>query len=558
MKGKKKLAALLLAASMLTGTVLAGCQSGDSGATSSAGGSSTTPPASSAGEPATGEDGRAMEGNLYLEGLPIVKEKETFSVLIDDNIETSDRLLLNMIAEDTNIDVDWQIYPYEVAVEKRNLALSSGDYTDVIAGWLLGTDDMVRYGSKEGIFIPLEDLISSYAPNIEAVLNTDNIRRDMTLPDGHIYNPPYPIGEPQMIFGPWINKAWLDNLNLQMPTTMEEYKEVLIAFRDQDPNGNGRKDEIPFSSRSDHFFNMMAFFGYPVPDADLIMVDGEPVFPGTMDFYKEAILFYRDLFAEGLIDPEIFTQDMTVYSSKGKAEDAVYGSMVAYWPNDISPGRGEDGLGIRNADYVPLPPLKSSTTDKPMWRRGSTGLTLFRTQFAITDKAKNPATILRWLDYVYSEDISMQTSVGVYGVTGQKNDDGTYELLPKTEETGAPTYVEWIGSLPKLVLPEMDAKIKKDAFAMDNLKDNDELDAVWANNMLEMPPALWLSPEESSQISTIVTDIGNYMKQKRAEWVSGAADVNAEWDGYLKQLDALGLQTLIEVRGGAMKRAMGQ
>ncbi len=152
----------------------------------------------------------------------------------------------------------------------------------------------------------------------------------------------------------------------------------------------------------------------------------------------------------------------------------------------------------------------------------------------------------------------MQTSVGVYGVTGQKNDDGTYEFLPKTEETGAPTYVEWIGSLPKLVLPEMDAKIKKDAFAMDNLKDNDELDAVWANNMLEMPPALWLSPEESSQISTIVTDIGNYMKQKRAEWVSGAADVNAEWDGYLKQLDALGLQTLIEVRGGAMKRAMGQ
>ena len=43
----------------------------------------------------------------------------------------------------------------------------------------------------------------------------------------------------------WMNMKWLENLDLEVPTTSEELKDVLTAFATQDPNGNGVKDEIP-------------------------------------------------------------------------------------------------------------------------------------------------------------------------------------------------------------------------------------------------------------------------------------------------------------------------
>ena len=562
MKGMKRTLAVLLAL-MAAALPLSSCNnnsngsSGGSSSNSSSASTSSSSGSSTDGGTETGDDGRPMEGNLYLEGVPLVKETETFSVLIDDGGDVEkvkDRPMLKLLSEQTNVDVDWQIFPYEVAVERKNLLLNSGDYPDVIAGWLLGTSDMVKCGSKEKIFIPLDELFDKYAPKITEVLNMNNIRADMTLPDGHIYNPPYPIPEPQLIHGPWINKVWLDNLNLEMPTTMDELYDVMVAFRDNDPNGNGRQDEIPFSSRMDHFYKWFSFFGYPSSEDGLWMVDGKPTYTSNMDYYKEAIKYFHRLYEDGLMDPELFTQDSATYNNKGKAEDAVYGVCILYYPGDITPGVGEDGLNIRGDDYVPLPPLTSSTTDNPMWQRGSTGLTLFRTQWAITDNAKNPATIVRWLDNLYQTENSTQAWYGVFGVTSEFNADGVLEKLPKTDVTGASDYSEWIGSMPKYVDIQTWNNIIRSPADQQSQDSNDALDATWANNMLEMNPATWLSVEDSNAIATIQTDIRNYVQQKRAEWITGSADVDAEWDAYVAQLDNLGLPTLIDVLSKAMTK----
>lgn len=553
MKGKKRILALLLTIAMLS-AVLAGCAPADDK------GAGSADPAS-AGEATTDDSGRKMEGNLYLEGVPLVKDPESFSVLIDDSNKSEniqDWPMIKLLKEQTNVTVDWQIYPYEVAVEKRNVFLNSGDYPDAMGGWLIGGPDVVKYGSKEGIFIPLEELFAKYAPKMEEVLALTNVRRDITLPDGHIYSPPYVIPEPQVGFGPWINQVWLDKLNLKMPTSTEELKQVLIAFRDNDPNGNGRKDEIPLTSRGDHFFNWPALFGYPVPDADLVMVDGVPTFTGTMDFYKEAINYFADLNKEKLLDPELFTQDMTAYNSKGKSEDAVYGTCVLYFPNDISPGLDENGLPIRNEDYVPLIPFKAPNGADPKWNSTSNGLTLFASQFVITDKAKNPATIVRWLDNLYELENSVQAAVGVFGVSGEKISDGVYGKLPKTDVTGAPGYIEFIGAMPRYVPADIFNNIKKDVATAAIDSRNPVMDEAWKNNKVEVRPKMWLSAEESAEISTIQTDIANYMKQCRAEWVTGVKDVNKEWDAYKAQLDKLGLPKLIEVQTAAINRSLGK
>lgn len=508
----------------------------------------------------TSVDGRLMQGNLYLEGLPLVKEPESFTFLIGDSVDPDripDLEMLKLIEEKTNVTVEWDIYPHDVALERKNLLINTGDYPDVIGGWLVYGAEIVKYGSGEGIFIPLEDLFAKYAPNVMECLEIPGIRTNMTLPDGHIYSPPYPVPEPEMIFSPWINKVWLDNLGLEMPTTIDEFYNVLVAFKEKDANRNGDSDdEIPLGAQPSRLGFWFALFGLQVNGAEVVLVDDTVIFPAIEESYKDAIKFFRKLYTEQLLDTEVFTADHDSFFANGRGKDAIYGSAILYNPNDISPGLGEDGLNIRSYDYVPLPPLDNGTGVKPLWTRGSTGITTFISQFVITDAAKNPATIARWLDYVYSEDISRQLWFGKYDVTLKDNGDGTFSPMEKTEITGAPGYTQTLSSLPKWARSADFTNVKKDAAGIQADAYNTTMDALWANNMTTKIPTLWSTAEESKEISTIEVDLTNHIILKRADWITGAADIDEDWDEYIEDLNSMGLKKLMEIKTAQIKKAL--
>jgi putative aldouronate transport system substrate-binding protein len=513
----------------------------------------TGTPSAPADQPATtSADGREMVGNMYVTGLPLVQEQEELSILIDESRDATDVQnwpLIKKLEEETNVKVNWEVYDYDTATERKNSLLNSGDYPDMIGGWLLGGGDIGEYGSDEGIFIPLEELFAQYAPNINEALALTNVQKNMTLPDGHIYSPPYPIPEPQCFNAPYIYKPWLDKLGLEMPTTTEELKQVLIAFRDNDPNGNGLKDEIPLGNRADRMHLLTAWFGYPAPNGaannlSLTMIDGKPQFAGNMDFVKDAINYLADLYAEGLLDPEVFTQDMVAYQDKGKQLDTpIYGVAVVYGPNDISPGTdAETGLGIRNGDYVPLPPLTSPTSSDIKWNRGSDGVTLFKTQLVITDNCDNPATAVRWIDNLYSPENSAQAQFGMLGVSS-KYEDGVYSKI----DPSIAYPPEFIASFPRFIRQNDWDLQERNPSDAESARINAAMDAAYANNMVERTPGPWYTAEESTRISTLSTDLGMYMQQKWAQWITGVADVNAEWDEYKAQLETLGLAEYVEL-----------
>jgi len=508
-------------------------------------------------EPTVADDGRLMQGNLYLDGLPLVKERESFTFLIDDSSDLT-RLeewpFIKLMEEETNVHVEWMIFPHEVAMERKNILINTGEYPDVIGGWLINRADVVRYGSGEGIFIPLEDLFNQYAPNVMEALNMPGVRAEMTLQNGHVYSPPYSVDSPTASNGPWIYKPWLDALGLSMPTTTDELTEVLRAFRDNDPNGNGRPgDVIPFGVRGDQIGWAMAWFGYPVIEGhgdQFVMVNGRPAFTANMDFYKEAIKFFAGWYAEGILDPEIFTQDIDTMRGKGRTEEPTYGAIVSYFPGDVSPGADADGMPIRMSEYVPIPPLKNPLGTSPQWRRGSYGSYTFPSQVVITDNARNPETIIRWFDYLYSPIISVQAAWGVLGIELEERAPGVFASME--DDLLEDGLYRWIGAMPKFVRPEYSANFIRSAADMAGMQATNDMDRIWANNLTDMLPGLWLSEEQASEIATIRTDIQNYIVQKRAEWISGAADVDAEWDAYVDQLDRLGLPRLTEVILGAL------
>src|SRR5690606_27116471 len=135
--------------------------------------------------------------------------------------------------------------------DQFSLMFSSGDLPDIVeTGWLGthvpgGPDNAI----KDGRILRLNELIEEHAPNLTRVLDENpEWRKMITSDEGNIYTFPFLRGGDLLltVHGLALRQDWLDKLELDMPTTLDEWEEVLTAFKEQDPNGNGEADEIPF------------------------------------------------------------------------------------------------------------------------------------------------------------------------------------------------------------------------------------------------------------------------------------------------------------------------
>ncbi len=495
---------------------------------------------------------RALEGNLYVTGLPIVKETESFTMLVDDSGKAEDKIMYPILEEQTGVKVELMLFPYETAREKMNILISSGDYPDVIGGWLLGENNILTDGMLEGLYIPIDELIEKYAPNMQKILEIPGVRQAMTLPDGHIYTIPYAIGEPLVTFLPFINRDWLKAVGMEMPKTTEELRTVLRAFKEKDPNGNGQADEIPFSGDPNNLNlgTLAGWFGVNATGAGAnpyyAMVDGKLEFSANKEGFKEFIKYFSSLYQEGLVDPEIFTQDLEMWKSKGK--QGLYGVSIAYGAGDFY----DVDVATGTTPYDPLPVLKSDYTDQPIFRRNSYGVTIFRTQVAITDKAKNPATIIRWFDNVFELDNSVQIQAGLFGKRVEKLGEGQYRSLDELLMSEADREKYGWGNMFTQSLPKYfptDLKILPVEGQPEKYDEKKTADALYEPYLDETIPQVWVSDQNDiDRAGVLSTDINNYVKTKIAEWVSGEKDIEAEWSDYVAQLDKLGLQELTEIK----------
>lgn len=552
---KNKKIALLLAIIMASTVALTACASDDTSTPDSTPSTATDGASKSDTPAADGE--RKMEGNMYVEGLPIVKEKETFSLFCDNGGKADELVMYPILEEQTNVKVDLMLYPYEIAKEKLNILINSGKYPDAVGGWLLLEDNILKDGMKEGLYIPIGDKIEKYAPKMTEVLNIEGVRDIMTLPDGNIYTIPYVTGEPEVLFLPWINTEWLEKVGMKMPTTTDELTAVLKAFKEKDPNGNGKADEIPFTADKDNL-NLgliSGWWGASVPQTGIknfAMVDGKLDFQANKEGYKESIKYLRELYTQGLIDPEIFTQDKSQWKAKGV--QGLYGCSISY-------GSGDFHEGLKPGErtkYDPLPPLKTPTNDKPIYRRGSYGYTVFKTQLAITDTAKNPDTIIRWYDNVFQPDNSAQCRAGLFGKRLEKLGELDYRYLDENLLTEAERLQYGWGNMFTQSLPTflpLDLKFKQAEGVPEPYDEKKYANEVYKPYLDEMPANVWVSAEDSKRIATLSVSIEQYVDQKRAVWISNQADIDKEWDGYIAQLDKLGLQELIDIRVKAQESA---
>ncbi|OKP79560.1 ABC transporter substrate-binding protein [Paenibacillus sp. P3E] len=473
--------------------------------------------------------------------------------------DPNEKLINKRLEEKTNVHINWKNFTKDVFVEKRNLAVASGDLPDAIFNADYSDYELLKL-AKDGTIIPLNDLIEKNMPNFKKVLEQAPEYKSMiTAPDGNIYAFPWieELGNGKERIQavdsmPWINVKWLKKLGLEMPKTTDELKKVLIAFKTQDPNGNGQADEIPLSfinkpGAEDLAFLFASFGLGENPDHAVVSNEGKVIFTAADEGYKKAVSFINELYKDGLIDIEAYTQDWSTYLAKGK--DQRYGLYFSWDKANISGA---------NDTYEVMPPLAGPDGEVNVTR--TNGLGLGRGKMVLTSSNKNLETTAKWVDQLYDPVQSVQDNWGTYGDKTQQNifkfDEAKGMLTHLPLEGAAPVELREKTSIggPLAVLDSYYGKyttMPDDAKGRLDIIKNIMAPKMKAENVM---PSVFNSIEELDRLTTIETDLFAYVLRMRTEWYQNGK-VDEQWDDYLKELDRLGLQEWLKIKQGGYDRA---
>lgn len=541
---KNKVLVILLALSLAVGC-LAGCGSSKDSESSVAGENSKTQ--ETASQASSGEE---EDSNFNETGYPIVDEKVTLKMYtISSEADPNEFEFMQMMEELTNVHIEWTTIPADSKEERLNLMWASGDYPDAVVTGNTSLPSLSREYMEDGIIIPLNDLIDQYMPNFKEYAG--EYLADITYPDGNIYSFPeikdyYYMRTSQAVC---INTEWLENVGMEMPTTTEGFKEVLRAFKEQDANGNGDPDdEIPYSAINWKWQASLSMisgaFGYPLADR-LLVVDGKVIDSACEDGLQDAIKYLRELYAEGLIDQEIFTQDENTYQAKCKETPTIVGCS-AVWRSGHS--FGDD---VAEESYVTLPPLTGP--DGKSGQYASDVNVTSNAVMVITNACEYPEVLARWIDTLYDPVISLQCNYGPLGTALMETENGYVSTVPE----GYSSLGEYLAANHLQHLPQkVDGSLMapEESFTATDKLDQDQVYIDSGVLYYGYPRGLIMETEEQEEVDLLKTDITKYQEETICRWICGQGDVDAEWDEYIATLESFGHERYLEIHQQAYDR----
>ena len=496
-----------------------------------------------------------------------LKEKATLTGMTSFPANTesnpNNRTIFKRLQEKTNVEIEWTAIQSDQWGDKITLNMANPKtLTDFIFTAGFGDSDLLKY-ADQGIIIPLEEYIDAYMPNLSAVFEKYPEYRTMsTDSEGHIWALPWieQLGSGKTAIQTidnmsFINKKWLDFLGLEMPTTVDEFEQVLIAFRDHaselQAEFNIDGSIIPMSCIVNDGGQdpciLINGFGEGYGDADkgrhiAVTDDLKVICSATQQGFKDGIAWLHSLYEQGLIDPEAFTQEWSTYVSKGKS--GRYGVCFSW-----------DVANIDNLqDWVPLPALTADTRNITP-QNGSFTSGYDRGRCVVTAVAKNPALVCAWLDQMYDPFQSPQNNWGTYGEDDDfdifelgENENGEEMLKHAPLGDASPVEVreaEAVGG-PLAILDEyygVYVTCPDDAqYRLDWIKDYYTPDM----NTKYVYPNVFMSQEDTEELSNLQADIQKTINANKSDWImNGFTD--ADWDQYLKDLDAYGLQDYLAI-----------
>lgn len=513
-----------------------------------------TPAQQSATAAPTGENvqGEQTEGLAF----PLTQEKVelTFFAIGTPGIEDMNtNWQTQMYEEMTNVHINWDWAVGAEAGEKLNLSLASGSYPDVYWNSSLNTTQQAHYGNL-GVFLPLNDLIYENTYYLKEILDDRaDILQAITDPQGNIYSLFRTSGQSHADSSQkmWVYKPWLEKLGMAMPTTTQEYYDMLVAFRDNDMNGNGDPDdEYPLigstgGSQTDISGFLMNPFILNDGGKRLNLENGKLIPAYIQEQWREGLRYINRLYSENLIARESFVQDVNQLISLTTGPDnIVVGSVPAFYPGSFV---NTSVLPSVYTDYGTIPPLKNGADAKAVTPRFYSDIAIGT--FVITSACKEPALAMKWVDYWYSEDGTILTTWGREGVEFEwvdvKNIMGTSPSYQPLLTYDKPQNFFWRGLGPRYFTSELRNSEVYDKAQLGTAIYEASLpyESCWPQELL--PQFQWPTAEQSTQLANMETVIGSYVDESTAAFIIGSKSIDSDWESYINELNNMGLEDYV-------------
>ncbi len=426
-----------------------------------------------------------------------------------------------------------------------NTMLASQQLPDIIHS---SYTNLNRIG-KEGALIPLEDLIDKYAPNIKEVLEKyPNYRKRATADDGHIYYIPGSLSGLDISALPstgwFIRQDWLDKLGLSQPKTIEELVNVWTAFRNNDPNGNGQKDEVPFFARVEGLGPLFRLFNAQ-ESGYMVGKDGKIVYAPATEEHRTALKEIAKWYAAGLIDEEIFTRG-------NSARDQMIGGNIGGSCHDWFSSTG--AYSARYAEQIPginFAPMAPPANIDGEVVENSSRTPIHSYGWGISKDNKHIEETMKYFDFWMSKAGTELISYGVEGVHYNVVDGKkvlTDEVLNAAE--GAPTFMRKQGQVETGAIRDFDAEYQGMGDAA-----KAGFDMYMSNN--------WCRPQtefaefndnENGIKEKYAADINTYASEQRQKWIMGVDDIDSKWDKYIQTLNSMHLDEVTAIYQAAYDR----
>lgn len=546
---RKRWLSILLSLTMTAGAVmtLGGCGKKEAEGTTTAGGQTQATAQSETGETG-GEFSYPMAA-----GDKLSYWVELSATVSPNYANLGDTPFAKEWMKQTGTEIEFMHPPAGQAKEQFSLILADGNLPDLMEyTWITDYPGGPEKAIKDGVIIPLNDVFEKYCPNLTAYLKANpDIDKMVKTDEGHYYVFPFVRGDDKLCntVGLMLRKDWLDELGMEVPTTIDEWHEVLTAFKEK------KGATAPYSpeyTRTDLREADPFAYAYGTCKSFYVGDDGKVHFGAAEPSYKEFLTMMSQWYAEGLVDPDLATlgvDQVTAKMTNGSAgaSQGFAGSRMGVWTSAAR--TAEPNYELIAAPYPTL-----NKGDKPEYGFVDSQYT-GRASVAITTSCKDVERAARLMDYAYGEAGHMVFNFGVEGES--------YIM-----ENGEPVYTDWIMNNPDgwPIAQAMSAYIRgnnngpfiqdlrylNQYYTLPEQRDTVEVWGVDKAKAHRLPPVI-PTADESKEYSTIMNEINTYRDEMTLKFIFGTESLD-NFDTYVKNIENMGLARALEIQNAALER----
>ncbi len=481
------------------------------------------------------------------------EETLTYWVRIDPNLSSTTTTLGESeygktLMERTGVRVNYIHPPVSQEKEQFNLMIASKELPDIVECNWSEFPGGPEKAINDGYIINLNDIMEKDSPNLKNFLEANpQYKSDLKTDSGQYFCYPFIRGDDSLLTaaGIALRGDWLEELKLDIPETIDEWYNVLKAFKEK------KNATAPLSFTLSNVLDWGLFSGaYGATKS--FYVDGDVVkFGGTEPGFLEFLKTFNKWYNEGLIDRSFMTNDSTTLDSK------ILNGNCGATPLTIGGGIGRISAAAKGkVDGFKLVPAKYPTLKKGERPKfGQVSLSINGIGAAITTKCKSYETAAKLLDYGYGEEGHILNNFGIEGKSFKMVD-------------GYPTYTDEIMNNPDgLSITAAMAKYLKayesGPFVQDKrymeqyaqLPEQKEALKIWPDTdaIEHAMPLVYVLQDETSELATITTDITTYQDEMIAKFIMGVESIE-KFEEYVKTIESLGLQRALEIKQSALER----